>query len=178
MTYDNTNRGVLFKNNFRKNAADAEYNGSINTNGADHKIVATRKVSGARSKKPNTPFFAIVFVADVDVADDFESPNMVGSGVLFKNDSKNKDTHPDYRGSIETAQGHWWISAWINTTKPDSKNPDQKYLSLSCTAKDAVSPEGQSGGIDPVLAAKVAAGRNTTPEQARKIDVDFDDIPF
>lgn len=37
-----------------------------------------------------------------------------GQGTLFKNDRKNKDTHPDYTGSIKLPDGtECWFSAWI-----------------------------------------------------------------
>ena len=35
-------------------------------------------------------------------------------GVLFKNDRKEKETHPDYKGSYTDANGaEFWLSAWI-----------------------------------------------------------------
>jgi len=37
------------------------------------------------------------------------------SGILFKNDRKEKDTHPDYQGSARIAGRDYWMSAWIKT---------------------------------------------------------------
>jgi len=35
------------------------------------------------------------------------------TGVLFKNDKKLSDNHPDYKGSITVGGVEYWISSWI-----------------------------------------------------------------
>jgi hypothetical protein len=37
------------------------------------------------------------------------------SGQLFKNDKKESDRHPDYKGSIMVGGVEHWLSAWIKT---------------------------------------------------------------
>ena len=59
---------------------------------------------------------------------DYDNTN---SGVLFKNDKKEKDNHPDYRGSINVEGEEFWISAWIKTSAKG------KFMSLSISKKDA-----------------------------------------
>lgn len=55
-------------------------------------------------------------------------------GVLFKNDRKEKDSHPDYKGSCEVEGVEFWISAWI---KEGQKG---KFMSLSFTPKEEAAP--------------------------------------
>ena len=55
-----------------------------------------------------------------------------GSLTLFKNDRKEKDTHPDYKGDGMDLQGNLvWVSAWI---KEGAKG---KFMSLSIQPKEA-----------------------------------------
>jgi Protein of unknown function (DUF1194) len=37
------------------------------------------------------------------------------SGALFKNDKKEKPSHPDYRGDAMIKGRKFWVSAWIKT---------------------------------------------------------------
>jgi hypothetical protein len=54
------------------------------------------------------------------------------SGILFKNEDKNKDTDRDYRGSATIAGVEYWMSGWIKEAKNGSK-----FLKFSFKAKDA-----------------------------------------
>ena len=47
-------------------------------------------------------------------------------GVLFKNDNKKTDNHPDYNGKIVIDNIEFYLSAWVNTSKDNTK-----YMSLS-----------------------------------------------
>jgi hypothetical protein len=59
-----------------------------------------------------------------------QKPN---TGSLFKNDRKEADSHPDYKGSaLIDGLGDCWLDAWINTT-----NDGRKYMSLKIKPKDA-----------------------------------------
>lgn len=74
------------------------------------------------------------------------------TGVLFKNDRKEKETQPDYKGSSEIAGVEYWLSAWIKTGKNGNK-----FMSLAYTAKDQI------------------ASHNNEQKQTKKKE---DDIPW
>lgn len=56
-------------------------------------------------------------------------------GVLFKNDKKESDKHPNYKGSLNINGTDGWIAAWIKESK-DGK----KYMSLSWEPKEKSHP--------------------------------------
>ncbi len=51
-------------------------------------------------------------------------------GALFKNDRRDKDTDPDYRGTINIDGCDFWLNAWMK----ESKTGD-KFMSLSVRPK-------------------------------------------
>lgn len=52
------------------------------------------------------------------------------TGALFKNDRKEKDTHPDRRGSCNIEGVEYWVSGWL-------KEKDGKpWMSLSFQKKE------------------------------------------
>jgi hypothetical protein len=54
-----------------------------------------------------------------------------GSGSLFKNENREKDTHAHYKGDIMIDGKAYWLSAWIK----DGKNG--KFMSLAAKPKEA-----------------------------------------
>ncbi len=56
---------------------------------------------------------------------------------LNKNDRKDKDTHPDYKGSLNVDGVDYWIDGWIK----DGANG--KFISGSLKRKDAAQPAPQ-----------------------------------
>lgn len=61
------------------------------------------------------------------------------TGALFKNDRKDTENHPDYRGECEVAGTEYWLSAWVKTSKAG-----RKYFSLSFREKGAMPDEPPS----------------------------------
>jgi uncharacterized protein (DUF736 family) len=85
------------------------------------------------------------------------------TGSLFKNDRKETDTHPDYKGSaLIDGLGECWLDAWINTAKDGSK-----YMSLKLKPKEA---RGQQFSATP------PKGTDTEPMTSADLDDDF--VPF
>ena len=60
------------------------------------------------------------------------------SGSLWKNDRKERDSHPDLKGSITVDGSEYWISAW---TKTGQKG---KFLSLSVQRKEQAAPKAKA----------------------------------
>ena len=53
------------------------------------------------------------------------------SGVLFRNEKKQTEKHPDFTGSINSEGREFFLSAWVNETKDG-----RKYFKLSLSPKD------------------------------------------
>ena len=68
-----------------------------------------------------------------------------GSGALFKNTRKDKDTHPDYRGDAMINGQHMEIAAWIKEGK------NGKFMSLAFKPKTANQPARQAQPIDDLI---------------------------
>lgn len=54
------------------------------------------------------------------------------TGSLFRNDTKEGETHPDYKGSVKIDGKEYYLSAWVKATKEG-----KKYFSLSFKEKQA-----------------------------------------
>jgi hypothetical protein len=55
-----------------------------------------------------------------------------GQGSLFKNDRRDNDQSPEYKGSLNIDGRQYWLSAWVKT----SSKTGAKFFSLSAKAKD------------------------------------------
>ena len=60
-------------------------------------------------------------------------------GAIWGNTEKQKDSHPDFKGSITVEGVEYWLSAWKR--KPDA-NPKSPALSLSVQKKEQVHNQG------------------------------------
>lgn len=54
------------------------------------------------------------------------------SGILSRNDRKEKETHPDHTGSLNVEGVEYFVNAWIK----DRKDGSGKFFSLSIKRKD------------------------------------------
>ena len=81
------------------------------------------------------------------------------SGALFKNDRKQKETEPDYKGTINIEGVEFYLSAWVN----ESARTGQKYFAIKATPKAATAP---------------ATTTATAQHQTSTIADPVDDLPF
>lgn len=80
------------------------------------------------------------------MAKDFDNTDR---GVLFKNDKKSTEKHPDYKGQINVGGAEFWLSAWIKKSESG-----KTFMSLSIQPKDAERSDqrrpAQKGGPVPL----------------------------
>ena len=58
------------------------------------------------------------------------------SGILSRNDRREKETHPEYTGTLNVDGVDYWLSAWVKERKDGSG----KFFSLSVRQKEQRNP--------------------------------------
>lgn len=56
MSYDNTNRGAIWKNDDKQDEKHPDFKGSLNVNGVDYWVSAWKRKEGAAAKAPALSF--------------------------------------------------------------------------------------------------------------------------
>lgn len=87
-------------------------------------------------------------------------------GSIWKNKKKEKDTHPDFTGSLNVDGVEYWVNAW---RRKDDASPEAPALTFSVRPKEARADERA-----PAPAAKPAA-RRASADMGRELN---DEIPF
>lgn len=87
------------------------------------------------------------------------------SGLLGINDRKEKDSHPDRKGSCVVGGVEYWVSGW------DKENQYGPFISLSFTRKDE-KPSHQKGTV-PVTNRPAPQKTTSRPDESFT-----DDVPF
>lgn len=90
-----------------------------------------------------------------------EKYDNTNTGILARNERKEKDTHPDLSGSINVDGVDYWLSAWSKKGK-SGKLEGKPFFSLSIKPKES---QGQ----------KSEPERKSAPPPADFVD---DEIPF
>ena len=65
--------------------------------------------------------------------------NNNNQGAIFRNDRKQKDTDPEYKGSVTVGGIEYWVSVWVNETKDGRKYFSHKYTPKGVTAQHQAS---------------------------------------
>jgi hypothetical protein len=86
------------------------------------------------------------------------------TGIIARNERKEKDTHPDQTGTINVDGVDYWLSGWIKEGRPGTKLEGKRYLSLSVRRKDAQAP-----------ASAPASAKSSAGKSLAEMD---DDTPF
>lgn len=105
------------------------------------------------------------------------------SGSIFANDRKEKDTHPDGKGSAMIGGVEYWVSSWNKKTQEG-----KSWRSLSFTPKEG-QPSQQKQQPAPAPAYRkprqdAARARQTAPQREPFLPShtdyqnDNDDVPF
>ena len=79
-------------------------------------------------------------------------------GQIWPNDRKEKDTHPDFKGSVDVEGVEYWVSAW---KRKEGANPKAPSLSFSIQKKEPRQPDDYA-----------------KPAESAPVDDGFDSIPF
>jgi hypothetical protein len=67
-------------------------------------------------------------------------------GAIWKNDKKETDKHPDFRGELNVNGAEFWVSAWRRAPGAPDKAP---ALSFALTPKEAQSVKPASNEMFP-----------------------------
>lgn len=98
------------------------------------------------------------------------------SGLLSRNQRKEKDTHPDYTGSINVNGQDFWLSAWVKEGREGTKLEGQKYFSLSVRPKDE--DRSSRAPARPAPRAEPPSRKPPPQRSGSSFDDMEDDIPF
>ena len=66
------------------------------------------------------------------------------SGIMYRNENRKTDKHPEFTGSINVDGVDYWLSGWVNEGKQGGKMEGKKYFSLKLNPKEQRAPA--SGG--------------------------------
>jgi hypothetical protein len=74
-------------------------------------------------------------------------------GAIWKNEKKEKDTHPDFTGSLNVDGVEYWVNAW---RRKEDASPKSPAMSFTVRPKDAQPMSQQAPKRDP----RITSGRS------------------
>lgn len=72
------------------------------------------------------------------------------SGIMYRNENRKTDKHPEFTGSISVGGVDYWLSGWVNDGKPGGKFEGKKYFSIKVNPKEqnvGHTPRPATGGF-------------------------------
>jgi len=75
------------------------------------------------------------------------------TGMLSRNDRKETEKHPDFKGFCDIEGREMWISGWIREAGPQSKTPGRKFFWLRFEPKVARDTQFGNDGTKPAQGA-------------------------
>jgi hypothetical protein len=97
-----------------------------------------------------------------------EYPRDAGKGSLWKNDKREREAHPLYKGSAEIGGKKYWVSAWLRK----SERTGETFMSLAFREAEARPTE------QPPNSYAQATGRDDRAQQQPERDWRETEIPF
>lgn len=67
------------------------------------------------------------------------------TGILSRNERKEKDSHPDFTGQINVDGKDYWLNGWVKQRKDGSG----RFFSLSVRPKDATKQRAKTAAKQP-----------------------------
>lgn len=58
------------------------------------------------------------------------------SGIMYRNENRKTDKHPEFTGSINVNGVDYWLSGWVNEGKQGGKMEGKKYFSIKINPKE------------------------------------------
>lgn len=68
------------------------------------------------------------------------------SGIMYRNENRKTDKHPEFTGSINVDGTDYWLSGWVNEGKQGGKLEGKKYFSIKLNPKEQRAPASGGGG--------------------------------
>ncbi len=79
-------------------------------------------------------------------------------GAIWRNEKKERDTHPDFTGSLNVDGVEYWVNAW---RRKDDAGPKSPALSFTIRPKDAPKEQSISQRAMPKYPAdRITSGRD------------------